>query len=715
MPQRTPRTRVTSSPATSTVKRLGAGTKWSGLVLAVLALTTGVAGTPFAEEQSAQNVMEARTLVGSYLAGRMAQGQRDARSATAFLGQVLAQDPNNEIVLNQAFLNEMMLGNFDKADGLAAKLLIMQPNNRIARLTLGTKAFRERNWAEAEKQFKDDPTSPIGELTSRLARAWVQVGRGDGKAALATVAALQDADWISFFRTYNTALIADAVGDKPTANKAFAELFAREPRTVAVAMAYTSFLSRSGDAAQARKVLQANLRAARSPHPMPLAALDDLRRGQTMVNATATPDQGLSQVFYGLGEALATEGGIDLGTIYVQLALRLQPTSPLALAALAGVQEQAKQYNSAIETYQRLPADAPLAISFALRRSLNLNALDRPDEAKAVLTKLLEKPLVDIEIDDPPISKDWIAKAQALTDLVPGGKGPVVSSLQEILGIAGYSAGTSDGMYGKSTQDAVRLLQTEAKLPVTGGFDAATRASLTKRLETLATEPAKSTRHDTEIDVLESIGNIQRGRKEWADAAQWYSRALTLAGTPTRAQWELLYSRGICHERLKQWEKAESDFLQALALQPEEASVLNYLGYSWVDQGRRLDEALDMIKKAVALRPDDGYIVDSLGWAYYKLGRYDDAVEQLERAVQLRPDDSVLNDHLGDAFWRAGRRLEAKFQWSWALSMKPEAEEIPKLKAKLASGLKDTDAPAAAAANNATGQTPAPVEPPKTP
>ena len=115
--------------------------------------------------------------------------------------------------------------------------------------------------------------------------------------------------------------------------------------------------------------------------------------------------------------------------------------------------------------------------------------------------------------------------------------------------------------------------------------------------------------------------------------------------------------------------------------------MLNYLGYSWIDQGRNLREGLKLIKKAVSLKPDDGYIVDSLGWAFYKLGRYNDAVGQLERAVELRPDDPVLNDHLGDALWRVGREREARFQWDQALSLNPEPDEIPKIKKKIAEGL----------------------------
>ena len=115
--------------------------------------------------------------------------------------------------------------------------------------------------------------------------------------------------------------------------------------------------------------------------------------------------------------------------------------------------------------------------------------------------------------------------------------------------------------------------------------------------------------------------------------------------------------------------------------------MLNYLGYSWIDQGINLDEGMRMIRRAVEQRPDDGYIVDSLGWAYYRIGNYDEAVKQLERAVELKPEDPTINDHLGDAYWKIGRTLEANFQWSHARDLKPEPEDLVKIEQKLATGL----------------------------
>ena len=146
------------------------------------------------------------------------------------------------------------------------------------------------------------------------------------------------------------------------------------------------------------------------------------------------------------------------------------------------------------------------------------------------------------------------------------------------------------------------------------------------------------------------------------------------ANLPTN-DWSLYYFRGIALERSNQWPKAELDFKKALELQPNQPYVLNYLGYTWVDKGVHLDEAMAMLKRAVDQKPDDGYIVDSLAWAYYRLGNYDKAVIYQEKAISLDPSDSVLNDHLGDIYWKLGRRDEARFQWQRALAFKPDADQ----------------------------------------
>ncbi|MHA1543900.1 MAG: tetratricopeptide repeat protein [Alphaproteobacteria bacterium] len=188
-------------------------------------------------------------------------------------------------------------------------------------------------------------------------------------------------------------------------------------------------------------------------------------------------------------------------------------------------------------------------------------------------------------------------------------------------------------------------------------------------------------------DALVALGDLYRSGEDYAEALPFYEQAFSLKATVTEEDWFLLFTRGISYERLDMWEKAEADFLKALEFQPDEPDILNYLGYSWIDRGMNLEAGRKMIEKAVAQRPDNGFILDSLGWAQYLMGEYEEAVENLERAVTLEPGDPTLNDHLGDAYWRVGREREARFQWDHALKLEPEKDVLEKLNNKLISGL----------------------------
>jgi tetratricopeptide (TPR) repeat protein len=215
------------------------------------------------------------------------------------------------------------------------------------------------------------------------------------------------------------------------------------------------------------------------------------------------------------------------------------------------------------------------------------------------------------------------------------------------------------------------------------------------------TDIAAARPHD--VEALSALAELQRSQKKYAEAAATYDKAIAAVGIPQRENWTLFYFRGICYERSKQWPKAEADFKKALELYPDQPLVLNYLGYSWVDKGLNLEEAFKMLRRAVELRPNDGYIVDSLGWAHYKLGQYAKATETLEKAISLKPADPVLNDHLGDAYWRVNRRLEAHFQWNHARDMKPDPEDLPEIEEKIKDGLPDvTISPPAPGASTQT-------------
>ncbi len=207
--------------------------------------------------------------------------------------------------------------------------------------------------------------------------------------------------------------------------------------------------------------------------------------------------------------------------------------------------------------------------------------------------------------------------------------------------------------------------------------------------EAVALLESMSQEHPDRVDALVAMGDLLRGEDRFAEAEAAYTRAIERVPVVDQRHWRLFYARGITYERTKRWPQAEADLLKALELEPDQPFVLNYLGYSWVDKGLNLDRAKAMLHRAVDLRQEDGFIVDSLGWAYFRLGENDKAVTYLERAVELEPGDPVINDHLGDAYWRVGRTREARFQWQRALTFGPEPEAVTAIQAKLTNGLGD--------------------------
>jgi Flp pilus assembly protein TadD len=203
---------------------------------------------------------------------------------------------------------------------------------------------------------------------------------------------------------------------------------------------------------------------------------------------------------------------------------------------------------------------------------------------------------------------------------------------------------------------------------------------------------ALSRREKNDLRVFVALGDLLRSHERFEEAVTAYDQALALVPKPEHQHWSLYYARGVSLERSGRWPEAERDLKQALALDADQPLVLNYLGYSWIEKGQNFDEAMKMIGRAVDLMPNDGYVVDSLGWAHYKLGQYDRALTNLERAVNLRPDDPTINDHLGDIYWRMGRLLEARYQWKRAITLGADKAVVPAIQHKIEYGL-SKDAP----------------------
>jgi tetratricopeptide (TPR) repeat protein len=243
----------------------------------------------------------------------------------------------------------------------------------------------------------------------------------------------------------------------------------------------------------------------------------------------------------------------------------------------------------------------------------------------------------------------------------------------------------------KREADSIKVYQTiapdspfrwSARLRVAANHDA-----LGQTDGAIAELTAMATEHPEREDALVRLGDLYRGHERWREAVTAYDNAIGRLPKIEKRHWGLLFSRAIALERSHDWRRAQADLEQALQLEPDQPYVLNYLGYTWIEQGINLEKARAMVERAVDLRPQDGSIVDSLGWLYYRTGDYDKAARQLERAVELRPQDATINDHLGDAYWQVGRHDEARFQWHRALTLEPDPELKTTVETKLKDGL----------------------------
>ena len=555
-------------------------------LLVIAALSCCLAARASGQVHPPAKVEPSSSLLGSYWAGRMARSHHDSTSAVQFYRQALERAPFDQEVVDNNFVVEAAEGNFERATGLARRVIENQPSHRLANMWLATVAVKERNFAAADEHLsKSGGGGAIGELTVTLARSWLRLAEGNSAGAIELLRNFRIAEAAQNYVRFHRALVSDLSGRRSDAAREYEAVFRQDPRTPRWALAYAHHAASGGDLKLARSVLKDHMdKVAGEAQPMIRALQAQLQGNDVVRQLIESPEQGYAEVFYGLGEALASEGGVSLATIYLQIALMLRPDAPFTLAALANVHELTRRYDAAISTYDRIPMGTPLQRAIEIRKGINLNLLEKVDEAKVLLERLA------------------------------------------------------------------------------------------------ASEP-------DDARPLVTLGDIMRHHKRYPEAVEYYNRVIAMTPKPEAKHWVYWYTRGTSYERMKKWPQAEADLQRALQLSPDQPLVLNYLGYSWIDQNRNLKQGMAMIEKAVAAKPDDGYIVDSLGWAHYRLGNYKEAARHLERAVELRPEDPVLNDHLGDAFWRVGRQREARFQWEQALTLKPEPEDAEKIKAKLQNGL----------------------------
>ncbi len=557
-----------------------------GIAVAIGFACPSVAARSAQESGGNLEISAGFSLLGSYLAGRVASRDKNLETAADYYQRALARDPDNTDMLGEAFKMELGAGNMHQAVRLAQRLTAAGGSEYgFAYMLLGTDAFKRGDYAEAERLFQTVGDSPIIQLTDRLALAWTQFARGRTAQAIDTMSVTQSADRSRYFQHMHMALALDLAGRTEEAGNLYRQAYARHATNRRLVEAYARHAAARGDDKLLEQILGAYQNGDGADDWL-RALYTELREAEKPELLVTSAQEGLAEVYFGIGAVLSSEQAAAISRFYLQLALYLRPAFDRAHYLLGEIETQDERLEAAFEAYRNVPETSQLYLDARIRAAFILNALERSDEGVGLLTAMLE----------------------------------------------GYP-------------EEPRLLQ--------------------------------------------AIGNILRDEENYAQAARYYDRAIEIIGEPQPEHWLYFYARGICYERLKQWDKAEVDLQKALELNPDQASVMNYLGYSWVDQNMHLEKAMDLIREAVRREPNNGYYVDSLGWAHYKLGDYEKAVKQLEKAVELRPEDPILNDHLGDAYWQVGRKREAKFQWSHALSLDPEPEDRKEILEKLANGLQD--------------------------
>ena len=184
------------------------------------------------------------------------------------------------------------------------------------------------------------------------------------------------------------------------------------------------------------------------------------------------------------------------------------------------------------------------------------------------------------------------------------------------------------------------------------------------------------------------LAEFLKNNEKFTESIKYYTEVLNKIDTTHSLYPEAKDGRGVAYERIGEWDKAENDFLSSLEISPDQAYVINYLAYSWIEKGKNIEKSLKMLEKANKLKSNDPYIIDSLGWALFKLKRYDESKNYLQLAVRLMPADPIVNDHFGDALWKIGNKIQARYYWNYVLNLeKAEKDLKEKIKNKLIKGL----------------------------
>lgn len=542
---------------------------------------------------------------------------------------------------------------------------------------------------------------------------------------------------------YLGVMMARDARDLRKATSLLAPLVARHPERLDLAALLHDMLAAEGQYDQAaplaqRLIDESNGEDEDARRTLYYAAMVKQDYEEALVQADAWLDRGLGAILRPFALAWAHVGNDDLDAALEALAPVMEQdntadfgTSLSAVALWIGDDRDGalEQYLTSITEAKRPVSlrHAQLALlaygeaGTREQQDILIAALDEKMREQRLIKRLIEQ-MAAGEILTYPISTPQQAAAEVLENVATSFSQDELGS-ELALSLAGaalyLNPANADallvrgevyaerGLHRYAIEDYSKVSQTDATKAYTADYDRAqSLRDLGQTEEALALLEELAQRDPDRWVSLELMADFLRAEKRYEESVAAYARAaerIEAAGGPAPQHWRLYYAWGITYDQMDAWPEAEARFLKSLELDPDQPNVLNYLAYSWVDRGfeDKFSDALIKLEKAVDARPNSGFIVDSLAWVLFKLGRFEEALGHMERAVELMPADPVLNDHLGDVYWKNNRKEEAVFQWKRALSFKPSDKERERIEMKLEIGLERVEEAEAAAAAQA--------------
>lgn len=523
--------------------------------------------------------VRAGSFAGAYLAARTAEADNNIGAAVDFYRQAMAFDPGNDIIKQNLLLALLTEGRFKDALPLAEELKNQPEIERFSRVALAIDAISRKQYRKTGPLLMLSIQSDMDQLATSLMGAWVKVGQGNPKRALADVVKINGPEWYGLFRIYNAALIADIAGDKQDARNYYQQAIDDRPGGSAapdtyerIVMAYASFKLRQGDKDGAVKILK-DAEELLNGRMTITEMREKIEAGQKYPRLIETPQQGVGEVLYTLGTAINRGGAEAFAKLYLQMSLPLRPDNDATLYQLGDISAKLRQPERAVEYYGRVPEKSPYRRDAEMQRALNLAENEKTGEAIEQLKTLLNRDKTD---------------------------------LRTYLALGGVYA------QDKNFADAAKI------------YDA-------------AVEQIKSPERK-DWPVFYQRGIAHERLKEWDQAEPNFKKALELYPDQPQVLNYLGYS---WVDRGENLDEALLMIKKAVELRPQDGYIVDSLGWAYYQLGR-YPEAVVELEKAVKLRPEDPTINDHLGDAYWRADRQLEATFQWNHAIAGKPEPEEL-------------------------------------------------------------------------